>query len=131
MKGLDTNVLVRYMVRDDPDQTAKATRAIEDDIDEDETIFISSIVLCELVWVLVSLYDYSRVEIVKVLGQILQTRQFTFEDKALLTKCLHDYQHKKGDFADYAIGRTGEKAGCNQTLSFDKALKDDPRFHIL
>ena len=36
-----------------------------------------------------------------------------------------------GDFADYVIGRTGEKAGCDQTISFDKALKGDSRFEVL
>lgn len=131
MRGLDTNVLVRYLVQDDPEQANKAARILESGIDEGELFFISTIILCELVWVLNGFYDYSRSQIVEVIEQILQTRQFLFEDKALLSKSLRDYQKNKGDFADYAIGRTGEKAGCERTLSFDKVLTDDPRFKIL
>lgn len=62
---------------------------------------------------------------------MLQTRQFDFEDKELLWQSLSNYRKSHGNFADYVIGRTGEKAGCDQTISLDKALAGDPRFEVL
>lgn len=61
MIALDTNVLVRYLVEDDPKQSAAAARAIERATARGEEIFIGQIVLCELVWVLSHAYDFTRV----------------------------------------------------------------------
>ena len=63
MKGLDTNVLVRYLVQDDPKQAALATRYIERHCTADNPCFIGQIVLCELAWVLESNYQQSRTEV--------------------------------------------------------------------
>lgn len=56
MLGVDTKLLVRYIVRDDPRQTAMATRFIERLLARENPGFIGNIVLCELVWVLESVY---------------------------------------------------------------------------
>jgi len=57
--GLDTNVLLRYLVRDEPPPTARATRELE----RDERFLIGNVVLCELAWVLDAGYGVSRAEI--------------------------------------------------------------------
>jgi len=131
VKGLGTNVLVRYLVRDNPSQARRATKEIEAGTDAGEIFFVASVVACELVWVLDRAYGYRRAQIASALEGILQTRQFHFEDKDLLWQATSDYKKGKGDFADYVIGRTGEKLGCERTLSFDRALKNDPRFEVL
>lgn len=131
MRGLDTNVLVRYLVQDDPAQTARAAELIEAGADRGEHFFVADIVLCELVWVLDRVYEYQRTEIAAALEGVLQTRPFRFADKDLLWQTLADYRAGKGGFADYLIGRVGERSGCEQTLSFDRALKDNRRFEIL
>jgi predicted nucleic-acid-binding protein len=51
--GLDTNVLVRYIVRDEPAQAARAARQLE----QDERFLVGSIVLCELAWVTADFAD--------------------------------------------------------------------------
>ena len=131
MIGLDTNVLVRYLTQDDPVQARKVTRIIEEGAERNTPFFISSVVLCELVWVLESAYGYGRREVAGVLKQILRTDQFRFEDKDLLWQSLADYRRQRGDFSDYLIGRTGEKAGCEQTLTFDRGLQGSPRFRVV
>lgn len=67
MTGLDTNVLVRYLTQDDPAQSAKAVQAIESAVERNETLFITGIVVCELVWVLEGAYGYSRTDIADAL----------------------------------------------------------------
>jgi len=131
MIGLDTNILVRYLTQDDPDQSRKATNEIEKGLSAEYMFFIADIVMCELVWVLETAYRHDRREIVPVLENILRTKQFQFENKDLLWKSLAQYRNKAGDFADHLIGQTGHKAGCCETLTFDAGLKNNPVFRVL
>lgn len=131
MIGLDTNILVRYLTQDDPEQSKKATHEIENGLAAGAMFFIADMVMCELVWVLESAYGYARQEIVRALERILRTKQFRFENKDLLWQSLADYQNKKGDFADNLIGRAGHKAGCREILTFDAGLKNNPIFRVL
>jgi predicted nucleic-acid-binding protein len=131
MIGLDTNILVRYLTQDDPEQSMKVTNEIEKGLAAGDMFFITSIVMCELVWVLETAYGYDRREIIPVLENILRTRQFQFENKDLLWISLSDYRNKKGDFADHLIGQTGHKTGCRETLTFDTELKNNPIFRVL
>ncbi len=131
MKGLDTNVLVRYLVQDDATQAKRAAKEIETGSDAGEVFFIADVVVCELVWVLDRAYRYSRAQIGEALEGVLQTRSFSFADKDLLWQGLGDYKKGRGDFADYVIGRLGEKSGCDKTVSFDRALKGEARFEVL
>jgi predicted nucleic-acid-binding protein len=127
--GLDTNVLVRYLTQDDPAQAAKASRVIE--AASPGSLFISAIVLCELVWVLEDVYRHGRAELATVLEKILLTSQFAFEEKDLLWKALTDYRQRKGDFSDHVIGHLGTRAGCEYSLTFDRGLKDSATFKLL
>jgi predicted nucleic-acid-binding protein len=131
MIGLDTNILVRYLTQDDPDQSKKATHEIEKGLSGGHVFFIADVVMCELVWVLETAYGYDRREIIPVLENILRTKQFQFENKDLLWKSLADYRNKKGDFADHLIGQVDHKAGCRETITFDSGLKSNPIFRVL
>lgn len=119
MKGLDTNVLVRYLVEDDQRQAEQAARYIH----SANRCRVSLVVLCELVWVLESAYDYSRAVISDTLEKILTTSQFEVEAKDLAWAALRDYQALKIDFAVAAIVRGNESAGCSETGTFDKRLR--------
>jgi predicted nucleic-acid-binding protein len=131
MKGLDTNVLVRYLTQDDPAQGATAIAAIEQPADGDADFYLSDVALCELVWVLESAYGYGTGEIAAILDRILRTQQFQFAAKEVLWQALADYRAMGGDFADHLIGRKARRAGCAETLTFDKALRASPHFRVL
>jgi predicted nucleic-acid-binding protein len=131
MRGLDTNVLVRYLTQDDPKQAAMATREIEGAIDRGEKFLLQPLVLCELVWVLGSAYDFAKPEILNTLERILRTAQFELVEKDILWLALAGYRHGRGDFSDYYLGWANQRDGAKITLSFDRSLKGDPRFQIL
>lgn len=131
MKALDTNVLVRYLTRDDEKQAAAAKRVIHEAASSGEPLLLQPIVLVELVWVLARRYEAARAEIAVALEEILVTGQFEVHDKKTLWQALDDYRSGKGDFADYYIGRANESAGAETTLTFDKALRADPRFRVI
>jgi predicted nucleic-acid-binding protein len=131
LKGLDTNVLVRYIVQDDKEQAKAASAFIRKVSMAGETCFINCIVLCELVWVLESAYDFPRKEIVDVCDKILRIKQFEIEDRDIVHSALHAYRKRKGDFADYLICMVNHAHGCDKTVTFDQSLKKQDGFIIL
>ncbi len=131
MQGVDTNVLVRYLVQDDPVQSAKAAQLIEQEDSEEVSFFINAIVLCELVWVLESAYDYPRSLIVKVLEQILKTKQFHIHEPDLLWRALSGYKNNGADFADHYIASLNHSHGCDNTVTFDKKAAKIDDFKLL
>ena len=120
MKGIDTNVLVRYIVQDDLAQSKQATLFIEKNTADDSQIFITGIVLCEFVWVLETAYNYLKADIAHVLERILKTRQFCIHQSTLLWHCLHDYKDSNIDFADSYIAHLNATHDCEYTATFDK-----------
>ena len=131
MKGVDTNVLVRYLVQDDPAQGEKAAAFIESADQTGEPLLIGNVVLCELVWVLSSAYGYARTEIANVMEKILQTSNFRFESKDTIWAALEEYHVANVDLADCVIGRTHQAHGCETTVTFDSSLSKLPAFRVL
>jgi predicted nucleic-acid-binding protein len=120
--GIDTNVLVRYIVQDDARQAALATELIEGACSEANPGFISHIVLCELVWVLMSpkTYGATREQVGVVLDNLLHTKQFEIEHREVAYRALQDYQACGADYADCLVARVAQAVGCTTTYSFDK-----------
>lgn len=127
MIGLDSNVLLRYLLRDEPTQAARAARELE----RDERFLIGSAVLCEVVWVLETGYGSSRGEIAATLEKILATAQFEIEDKDLARAALDDFRGSSADFSDCLIGRRNRAAGAAETVTFDRSLRGLAGFRLL
>ncbi len=129
MIGVDTNVLVRYLVGDKPrHQCERAADLFESTIAQGGDVFLSNIVLCECVWVLESAYNVSRAEISDVLNKLLDARHVRFRDRALVRSALQSYRDSQGDFADYLIRDIAIDEGCEKVATFDQDLLDDSEF---
>ena len=131
MKALDTNVVVRYLVQDDPAQGRKAAAYIEEAAAAGEQVLIGNIVLCELVWVLDSAYGYAKSEIQGAIEKLLQSGTFQFEAKDIVWAALEEYRATRVDFADCLIGRAHRALGCEPTATFDASLRKLTTFHLL
>lgn len=131
MIGLDTNLLIRYLTKDDPSQHAKVKRLIEDAVEQDERLLINSAVLCEVTWVLDVAYEYSRTEIADALERILDTAQFEIERAHEARQALGDFRSTKAGFADALIGRINRALGAKHTATFDHDLKALDTFIVL
>jgi predicted nucleic-acid-binding protein len=129
--GLDANILVRYLTRDDPGQFAKAAALIETAADRDEPLLIGTAVLCELTWVLDSVYEYSRNDIALTLDRILATAQFEVDRHDEVRQALTDFRASKADFSDALIGRLHRSLGASHTATFDRGLKALDTFKVL
>ena len=102
MIGLDTNVLVRYLMQDDAAQAAKASRLIER-CSAEEPGFIAMVVLVELVWVLESSYGIERARIAAALELLLRTRELRVEQAETAWHAVRMYRDSRADFADALI----------------------------
>ncbi len=124
MIALDTNVLVRYIIRDDKAQTRKASLAI-DGLTTDAPAFISCIVLCEINWVLKTAYKVAKPDCIDALGRILSVAVFDIENLGACLAALKLYEAGQADFSDYLLQKIAQQEGYMTVLTFDKkALKD-------
>jgi len=131
MRAIDTNVLVRFVTNDDAAQAAIVERLFAECQRNHEHLFISTPVICELVWVLKNGLRQSKGEIAKVIDSLVEDGLFQIEHRPLVSRALDHYRAGRADFADYLIGLLGWHAGCPGTVTFDRALKGAPGFTIL
>ena len=128
MIGLDTNVLVRYLREDDEAQAARTAALIDSAVERGEALFVSQVVVCEVVWVLTAGYRLPKAEVVRTVRSLLSAAQIVFEDADELRRALARHEAGKGDFADYLIGGRAVARGCEKIATFDKALLGEPEF---
>lgn len=100
MPGLDTNVLVRWIVDDDPRQAKRLQRLFEEARDARSPLFVPSTVMLELEWVLRSRYRLDKATILSALNALLETRELEFQDEPALERALSSYRQSAADFAD-------------------------------
>lgn len=131
MKGLDTNVLLRYLAADDPDQTRIVVDLFAAAERRNERLHVSTTVLCEVIWSLRSAYGMRRDGIITVLENLLASSLFDVQDRELVRKALESYRGGPADFSDYLIGWHDRKAGCSETFTFDRDLKGAEGFRFL
>ena len=131
MRGIDTNILVRLITADDPTQLLAVERLMEKVEAEDGQLHIDSVTLCELAWVLRSRYQMNREQISSALESLLNVTILEIQDRDLVEKALHDFRTGLAGFPDYLIGWHNQKAGCTETLTFDRTLASYPGFSLL
>jgi len=118
MIGLDTNVLVRYIMQDDPRQSPKATRLIES-LDAERPGFITVVSVVELYWVLTSCYGLAGQDVKQALDALLRAKQIVVDRADQVLRAVRVFGDGKADFADCLIERIASSAGCAETLTFD------------
>ncbi len=132
MRGLDTNVLIRYFTKDDPSQFAAAREVIEEAENQGQRLYVNSVVLSELVWVLRgSRYRFPRSVIAETIEKLLEIPLFELEDRDQVAAAVADYRTGEADFADFLIGRRNLAADSEDTLTFDSHLKEAETFEVL
>ena len=132
MIALDTNVLVRYIVRDELAQTRAATRLIETHCTPEDPGVIAGIVLCEFVWVLDRGYGYPRDSISAVLRGLLTAQELQTQDSDLAWQALNLFEEGEADFSDYLIGLIHHHVqGAENTYTFDRNAGKHPLFKVI
>jgi len=128
MLGLDTNVLVRFLVRDDEAQFERARKLIEREIAVGRCVFVSHLVILETEWVLRSRYSLSKNLIIGAISGLLDATDVQFEDEAAIEEALFVWKDTTADFADCLIGSKNRRLGCRATVTFDAKASKLPGF---
>lgn len=130
-RGIDTNVLVRYLTQDDPAQARRANALIEGTLAKGGSCYLSVVVLCEVAWVLRGAYGFGKNAVLLALDRIFETAGFLVEDRDRVRGALEEFRRGRGDFADYVMGVRNRAAGCSTTMTFDRSLKGSELFSVL
>jgi len=124
MLGVDTNVLVRYLVRDDRSQYDKARQLIDGEVAHGGAVLVSLLVLLETEWVLRSRYELAKADALAAFSAPLDTSDLAFEDEPAIENALYSWKESSADFADCLIESRNRRLGCRATATFDgRALK--------
>lgn len=119
MLGLDTNVLVRLLIKDDAAQTRRARKLVDAAIAEQEMVLVSLPVLLETEWVLRSRYEVPPETILRLFRGALEARELAFEDEAAVEEALFDWQDSQVGFSDCLIVAHNRQLDCRSTATFD------------
>lgn len=119
MIGIDTNLLIRLAMQDDPIQCAKVDLFLAS-LSRREVGFISLVTLIESVWVLGKRYNLSKSDIVGFIQALLDAPELTMEREEAVSQALQRFKVSTADFADCLIERIGALAGCRETVTFDQ-----------
>ncbi|MFC5579603.1 PIN domain-containing protein [Rhodanobacter terrae] len=120
MIGLDTNVLVRYIMQDDVAQSAKAS-VLLDTLTVDAPGWISIVSVIELVWVLGGCYGLDRTQLFDALEALLRTKELRVDRAEVVWKAVRSCSGSKVDFADCLIACSAASVGCDRIMTFDRA----------
>ena len=131
MIAVDTNVIVRFLTRDDEKQAEAARRRLKLAEKSRERLLVPLLVVLETIWVLESAYDKTRSEILDAFHDMRQMPVFEFEADDVVERLLADGEKHKADLADILIARSAEAFGCEKGITFDKAAAKLPFFELL
>lgn len=120
MPGLDTNVLVRWLVGDDDRQTLRAQKLFEAVRPSQASLFVPVTVMLELEWVLRSRYQFDKATVLGAFNALLETQELEFQDEAALERAMHLYRSGLAEFADCVHAGICAAAGRAPMWTFDE-----------
>jgi len=124
MIGLDTNILVRYFIQDDPVQTHLAVNLI-DSLSPTESGWIGAAVFMELDWVLNNVLKVKKDRVVEIFDTLLASQELVVENAKTVREALQLYRTRNTDFSDCLIASAAKAAGCSRTVTFDRIAARD------
>ena len=126
MYGLDTNVLIRYLLRDDPVQAEQARATIESAVQSGEPVVICLLTMLESEWVLRTCASLDKRAVISTFRMLLETRDIRIEQEETLEEALYLYENNNTDFADCIMAARYARLGCPAMLTFDKKASQLP-----
>ena len=130
MKAIDTNILIRFLVGDDELQAKKVYSIFKKTESEKKELFVPLLVVLEMIWVLESVYDISRTELLDSISDLLLMPIFKFDQQSALQQLVHSAQGNKYDLSDLLIAHSAEVNGCEAVITFDKKASKFKLFEL-
>jgi predicted nucleic-acid-binding protein len=131
MKGLDTNILIRFLVRDDEKQSQAVYRLFKNSEKSRETLFVPLLVVLETIWVLEAVYAVSREDILDAFETLLLMPLFVFEAQQVIRVFIASAKDAKADLSDLLIAASASSSGCGSVLTCDKNASKYSLFELI
>jgi predicted nucleic-acid-binding protein len=129
--GLDTSVIIRFLVQDDAVQSPIATRFMSR-LSREQPGFVSAVVLAEMTWVLSRAYRTSREDISNAVESLLRTAELIIENAEAAYRALAVYQvSDSAELADALIAQIARLAGASEIVSFDRKAATEAGMRLL
>ena len=126
MFGLDTNVLVRYLLGDDREQAERARKAIDQALASGKPVTVCLLTLLETEWVLRSCAALDKRRIIATFRMLLEAQDLRIEQEETLEEALFLYDNHAADFADCLMTAHYTRLGCSSMLTFDRKAAQLP-----
>jgi len=131
MKAIDTNVLIRFLVRDDDQQAEIVYKLFKKAESAQEALFVPLAVVLETVWVLESVYGIPRREILDAIDALILMPILQFEAQSAVMNFVSSARETKMDLSDLLIAHSAMSSGCECVLTFDKKASGSGLFELL
>ena len=131
MRAVDTNVLVRILVEDDPGQCSRVQELLRACEARRERIWVPLPVLLELLWVMRSVYRVARDEVADAVESLLAVPVLAFEEEARVVEMVQTSRRSEGDLPDLLIGLCARDKGAGPVLTFDRNASGTEHFEAL
>jgi len=120
MIAIDTNVLLRLLVRDHDEQVRVVERYIASRFSQEDPGFVSRVVTAETAWVLKDVYGYERKQIAAAIRAVMNVSELHLESADEIDAAITDYEQSSAGFTDCLLARSNLAAGCDYTITFDR-----------
>jgi predicted nucleic-acid-binding protein len=131
MKAIDTNILIRFLTGDDKPQAKKVYRLLKNAESEKSVMFVPLLVVLEMIWVLESVYEISRKEVLESISDLLLMPVLKFDQQPAIQHFIHSAQKNKYDLSDLLIAHAAKTNGCESVITFDKKASKFSLFELL
>jgi predicted nucleic-acid-binding protein len=131
MIGIDTNVLLRLLVRDQQEQVRAAEKFIAVRCSKEDPGYVSRVVIAETAWVLKDVYGYGRPQIAAAMRAVLNVSEVEVESADEVDSAIIDFERSSAGFIDCLLARTNAAAGCEYTVTFDRKAAKLGAFRLL
>ncbi len=131
MTALDTNILIRFLVRDDEKQAQAVFKKLKNAEDRRETLFVPLAVVLEMMWVLDSVYSMSRSEILDAFDSLKSMPILKFEKEHVIQTMVAEGMNTAIELPDLLIALSAKSNGCDSMFTFDRKALKYPFFKLL
>jgi predicted nucleic-acid-binding protein len=131
MIGIDTNVLVRLIVADSPEQATTARILVEEAEERGEKVFVNRLVLAETLWVLVSQYGTSKADSLAAVETLASHPVLVIEGMEAWRQAVGEAKNSRQQIVDLVVAATNAAKGCSTTFTFDRIAARNPHFKLL
>lgn len=131
MIGIDTNILLRLWLDDEPAQNKRIDVLLAEHGGTPGSLLVTDVVLAEAVWTLRSAFDQDKAAQLLAIRSLLNETSFAFEDRDAVTQAADMFEHASCGFSDCLVVAKHARNGCDFTATFDRGMRKLPMVKLL